>query len=401
MPNYSYISVDDSGKEIKGKMNANNPLDLETRLRDLKLELVDYKAENVSKKPGVRAGLKPKELVMFCVHMEELEKAGVPIIDSLMDLRDSAENAKLRDLLTDLCEFLKGGDQLSAALKKRSDVFDELFVSLISAGEETGNIGDAFGHLSKHIKWSNDFRRKIKKAISYPIVLIVVMLAVVTLMMLFVVPQLTTFLQKQGFDLPMHTRALIATANFFADYWWTVVFGIPLLFVIFILTYRNNESFRYKVDKLALRIPGVGPVILKINLARFIKFFAITFSSGLGILECMAISRKVVANRILREAVDIATQSISNGTRLADAVRETGAFPSLVSRMIKVGEDSGNMESALANVNFFYEREIDDSVEAMVAMIQPTLLVVLGGILTWVIAAVFGPIYASFSKMKF
>ena len=157
-----------------------------------------------------------------------------------MDLRDSAENAKLRDLLADLCEFLKAGDQLSAALKKRSDVFDELFVSLISAGEETGNIGDAFGHLSKHIKWSNDFRRKIKKAISYPIVLIVVMLAVVTLMMLFVVPQLTTFLQKQGFDLPMHTRALIATANFFADYWWTVVFGIPLLFVIFILTYRNR-----------------------------------------------------------------------------------------------------------------------------------------------------------------
>ncbi|HCR86013.1 MAG TPA: type II secretion system F family protein [Alphaproteobacteria bacterium] len=401
MPIYNYISVEPSGKERRGKMNANNPLDLEARLREIKLELVDYKTVSAERKQGVRSKLKPKELVMFCVHMEELEKAGVPILDSLIDLRDSAENPHFKDLLTDLCEFLKGGDQLSAALKKRSDVFDELFVSLISAGEETGNIGNAFGHLSRHIKWSNDFKRKIKKAISYPIVLVVVMISVVTLMMLFVVPQLTDFLQKQGFDLPLHTRALIATSNFFAEYWWTVVFGIPAAFVAFILLYRRNEAFRYKIDKYVLKFPGIGSVILKINLARFIKFFSITFNSGLGVLESLAISRKVVTNRTLREAVDHSITNISNGTRLAEAIKETDAFPSLVIRMIKVGEDSGNMESALSNVNFFYEREIDDSVEAMVAMIQPALLLVLGGILTWVIAAVFGPIYASFSKMKF
>jgi type IV pilus assembly protein PilC len=401
MPLYIYTAVNKSGKEVHGKMNANNPLDLETRLKENNTELVDYKAAKVVRKEGFKSKLKAKDLIMFCVHLEELEKAGVPILDSLIDLRDSAESPTLKDLLSDLVEYIKGGEQLSAALKKRSDVFDELFVALISAGEETGNIGDAFGHLSKHIKWSNDFRRKIKKAISYPIVLIVVMMAVVTLMMLYVVPQLTEFLQKQGFDLPIHTRALIATADFFRDYWWTVVFGFPSMVILLILLYKRNEVFRYKADKFLLKVPGLGSVLLKINLARFIKFFAITFNSGLGVLEALEISKKVVTNRILKEAVSSATTSIANGVRLTDAIKETGAFPSLVVRMIKVGEESGNMESALSNVNFFYEREIDDSVEAMVAMIQPTLLVVLGGILTWVIAAVFGPIYASFSKMKF
>lgn len=398
---YHYTAVNTKGKEVKGRINANNSLDLEARLKDLDVQLIDYKIIKSSKKEGLRSKLKPKDLIMFCVHMEELDKAGVPILDSLEDLRDSADNSKFRDLLTDLIEYIKGGDQLSQALSKRSDVFDELFVSLITAGEETGNIGNAFGHLSRHIKWSNDFRRKIKKAISYPIVLIVVMILVVTLMMLFVVPQLTDFLQKQGFDLPIHTRALIATSAFFEEYWWAVVFGIPAVTILTIILYKRNETVRFKMDKFFLKVPGLGPVILKINLARFIKFFSITFNSGLGVLDCLEISKKVVTNRVLRQSVEVAITNISNGVRLTDAIRDTGSFPSLVVRMMKVGEESGNMEDALANVNFFYEREIDDSVEAMVAMIQPTLLVVLGGILTWVIAAVFGPIYASFSKMKF
>ncbi len=400
MPLYNYFAISKDGKENRGKMTANNVLDLEARIKELDCDLVDYKLVK-EKKAGIGGKVKPKDMIMLCVHMEELERAGVPILDSLIDLRDSVDNPRMRDLLSDLCQYIKGGEKLSSALAKRKDVFDELFISLVSAGEETGNLADIFGQLSKHIKWTNDFRRKVKKAITYPIVLIVVMTIVITLMMLFVVPQLVDFLQKQGFDLPFHTRALIATSAFFADYWWVIIFGIPIQLTILILLYKRHEPFRKAVDAILLKVPGIGPVIQKVNLARFVKFFSITFNSGLGVLESLDISGRVVTNRVIKESIEAIKQNISEGIRITEALAENGSFPSLVVRMFKVGEDSGNMERSLANINYFYEREIDDAVEAMVAMIQPTLLVVMGATLMWVIAAVFGPVYSSFSKMKF
>lgn len=396
---YNYHAINKEGKEIKGKVTASNPLELEQKIRELECDLIDYSTDSIKKGRGGK--IKPKDMIMFCVHIEELDRAGVPIVDSLEDIRDSVENDKMRDLIADLVQYIKSGDKISTALKKRPDVFDELFIGLIAAGEDTGDIGSAFGHLSSHIKWNSEFRRKIKKAITYPIVLIAVMITVITLMMLFVVPQLVDFLQKQGFELPFYTKALIATAGFFEEYWWAVVFGIPAAMFGVLMAYKKSESVRYSMDAMMLKIPGVGPVILKINLARFVKFFSITFNSGLGVLESLEISENVVTNRVLKESVAVISRNIASGTPLTDAISNAGSFPSLVVRMFKVGEESGNMERALGNVNFFYEREIDDSVEAMVGMIQPTLLVVMGGILMWIIAAVFGPVYGSFGQMKF
>ena len=216
MPLYSYYAINKKGKQIRGKMTASNSLDLENRVQELDCDLIDFKVEK-SKNAGLGLGskIKSKDLIMFCVHMEELDKAGVPVLDALIDLRDTVDNPKMRDLLADLCEYIKGGEPLSESLKRRSDVFDKLFVGLVAAGEDTGNIGEAFGHLARHIKWNVDFGRKIKKAVSYPIILVVVMALVVTMMMLFVVPQLVEFLEKQGFDLPFYTKALIATSDFF------------------------------------------------------------------------------------------------------------------------------------------------------------------------------------------
>ncbi len=400
MPLYSYKAIDHTGKRAKGKINAVSPGDLEVKLKEQGYELLTFKTIKM-KKGGLRKTLKPKDLIMFCVHMEELERAGVPILDSLIDMRDTTDKPKVRDMLTDLIEYIKAGDQLSAALAKRQDVFDELFTGLIAVGEETGNIGDAFGHLSKQIKWQADFRRTIKKAITYPIVLIIVMGLVVTLMMLFVVPQLVDFLKNQGFALPIYTKALIAVSHFFVNYWWVMLIFVVLTPIIFILSYKRSYRFKHFMDGIFLKVPVLGQLVLKVNLARFVKFFSVTFNSGLGVLESLEIARKVVSNAILRDSIDIITSDIGNGSSIAEAIGARENFPSLVVRMFRVGEESANMERALANVNFFYEREIDDTVEAMVAMIQPTLLFVLGSILVWVIAAVFGPVYGSFSQMKF
>lgn len=400
MPTYKYSAIDNAGASVRGKLTAANELDLEERLHDIGLTPLEHKAVK-SKKGGFFGKINTKELIMFCVHLEQLDKAGVPLLDALADMRDSADSPKFRDIMADIYESVKGGDLLSAALEKRKDVFNEVFIGLVKAGEKTGHMSEAFGHLSHHLKWNNDLKRSIRKAMTYPITLVVVMTGVITLMMLFVVPQLVDFLQSQGFVLPIHTRALIAFSNFMGSYWWAVIaLPVGILFVTAII-YRKSPSVHYKLDRIMLKSPFIGPVILKINLARFGHFFAITFSSGIGVLECLATAKSVVGNYVIKEAIGFIIQNVSDGASLTRAISATQRFPSLVVRMFKVGEDSGNMDEALQNINFFYDREVQDSINRMISFIQPTLTVVMGAMMFWVIAAVFGPLYDSFKHIDF
>ncbi len=398
MPVYTYTAVDANGKSVRGRITASNELDLEDRLESQGFMLMVHKAEK-PKKSWLFSPINPKELLMFCVHMEQMERAGVPILDALADLRDSSENPTFRDVMADIYENIKGGEVLSAALKKRPDVFSEIFVGLISAGESTGEISTAFGHMANHLRWTVEFRRKIRKAISYPIGLVVVMTALITLMMTFVVPQLIKFITEQDFEIPGYTQALIATSDAFVHYWY-IILGLPILGLAGLITlYRGNEAVRYVMDSFFLRLPVLGQVLLKINIARFSRFFALTFNSGIGVLECLDTARKVVNNRVIKESVTHIIQSVSEGVSLTRSISATERFPSLVVRMFKVGEDTGNMEEALENINFFYDREVEDSIDQMIGIIKPTLIIVMGGILFWIIAAVFGPLYGSFSKI--
>ncbi|MBY0406464.1 MAG: type II secretion system F family protein, partial [Rickettsiales bacterium] len=314
---------------------------------------------------------------------------------------DASESPRLRDVLTGVYESVKNGNMLSQALAGYPRVFNDVFVGLVGSGEQTGNLSESFMHLADHLKWSADITRKIKKATRYPIVLLIVISMVISVLMLFVVPKLVDFLIAQGFSLPIHTRALIAVAYAFEHYWY-IILGTPVLLIVgLILAYRTSDEFAYKMDVLTLKIPLIGPVVRKIDMARFTHFFAVMFNSGIDILEALEGGKSVVHNRVLRDSVELVKTNVTEGNSLTSSLRLSNQFPNLVIRMFKVGEDSGNMKEALENVNFFYNREVNDAVEAMVGAIQPILTVVMGAMIFWVIAAVFGPLYESFSKIKF
>ena len=403
MPTYSYKALNIRGATVRGNMTATNETELEEKLRKLGLDLLKSKeaTEGGSKIRLWRRNVSLRELIILCVHMEQLERAGVPILDSIGDLRDASESHVLRELVGKIYESVKGGKLLSEALAEHPRVFSEVFTGLIAAGERTGNMGDAFGHLAGHLKWQAEIRRKIKTATRYPIILVFIMTGVISLMMLFVVPQMTDFLKNQGFELPLYSRALIFVSQAFVSYWY-IILGTPVvLFIILITLYRTSEAAAYKVDHFLLKIPYIGPVLQKIELARFCHFFAITFKSGMDILECIQTSENVIHNRVMKEAVFYVRQGVSEGNSITSSLQVSNRFPSLVMRMFKVGEESGKMEQALENVNFFYDREVNDSVDAMIEMIQPVLTIVMGGMLFWITAAVFGPLYDSFSKMNF
>lgn len=400
MPAFSYTAINERGRSIRGSMVAENDIDLETRLKEIGLDLVNFRMQR-SKKGGGRSRVKLKDMIILCLHLEQLSRAGVPIHEALADVRDSTESKKLRDIMTDILEKVKAGSTLSEALTNYPRTFSEVFVGLVASGEKTGKLTDSFVHISENMKWANDMRRKIKKAVTYPIVLLVVMSGVIAVLMIFVVPKLIKFIIDQGFEIPLHTRALIATSHAFQDYWY-VIFGIPIgIFITMMTMYRTSDVFAYWMDGRVLKLPVMGSTVRKINLARFTHFFAVMFRSGIDIPDALLASRKVVGNRVISESVELVHRGIVEGNNLTTSLRMSNQFPTLVIRMFKVGEDSGNMNDALENIKFFYDREVNDAVDGMVGMIQPTLTLFLGGLIFWVIAAVFGPLYQSFSNMKF
>lgn len=400
MITYNYTAMNESAKQIRGQIAAENELDLEARLKQLGLELLTYK-ENKAKKAGAFSKVKIKDMIILCLHLEQLNRAGVPLLDAIADVRDATESPKLKDIMAGVYESIKGGEIYSDALERYPKVFNNVFVGLIRAGEKTGDLTESYRQLAEHMKWNSDLQRKVKKAMTYPIVLLVVMSAVISILMIFVVPKLIKFITSQGFDIPIHTRALIATSNFMVDYWY-VVFGLPMIIGFLLFTaYRMSEPFAYKCDDLLLRAPIFGPIARKINMARFTHFFAIMYNSGIDILEAIDSATNVLTNRVLRESMGMVRRSVTDGSSLTNSLRLSNQFPNLVVRMFKVGEDSGNIGDALENITYFYNREVNDGVDRVVGLVQPTLTAVMGFLIFWVISSVFGPLYESFSKMNF
>jgi type IV pilus assembly protein PilC len=397
---FNYRAVNDAGRPMRGEIVAENSLDLEARLKELGLELVDCK-EKKQRKANRFSSITHKDMIIFCMHLGQLNRAGVPLLEALADVRDSVESPKMRDIIAGVYEAVKGGVLFSDALSAYPKEFDEIFVGLIKAGEKTGDLSRIYDHLIDHFKWTHELKRKVKKALGYPIFLLVVMTGVISILMTAVVPKLLKFILAQGFEIPLHTRALMATSAAFADYWY-LIFGIPIGGGMLVaLAYRSSEDFAYKCDAFFLKVPVLGATMRKINMARFTHFFSVMFQSGIEVLDALKSAQKVVGNRVLQASIDMVHQSVSGGTSITQSLRMSNQFPQMVVRMFKVGEDSGNMNEALENVKFFYDREVNDSVDNMVGMIQPALTIVMGILIFWVISAVFGPLYDSFSKMPF
>ena len=396
---YAYRAMNETGKAVRGKITAANDMDLESRLKAISLDLLSGRQVRESKNFNL-FGVKLKDKIMFCVHMEQLDRAGVPILEALADVRDSTDSDKLKNVIGDVYESVKSGLLLSEALAKQPKTFDSVFTGLIAAGEKTGKLDESFANLSHHLKWTSDIRRKVKKAVMMPLFTLFIMMAAIAILMMVLVPQLTEFMLNNGFDLPWHTKALIATSHFFARFWY-LIFSMPVaIFVIIRILKRTFYGFAFNWDKVMLKLPILGAPFRKIDMARFTHFFSILYTSGIDILECLKVSQQVVKNKVLLDSVAGVRRIVAEGTSLTGALRSSGQFPNLVIRMFKVGEDSGNMKEALEHVNFFLDREVNDAVDSIVGSIKPALTIVAGVLLSWIIVAMFGPLYDSFSKIK-
>jgi len=401
MPLFSYKAIDANGKSVTGRVEAVNLFDLEQRLGRMGLDLVTGGQSSQRSRLIGGSGVGRQDLINFCFHLEQLASAGVPVLEGLVDLRESLEQPRFREVVSGLVESIEGGRSLSQALAEFPEVFSKVFVSLVRAGEQTGKLPDVLKSLTESLKWEDELSEQTKKLLMYPLVVGGIVLGVTFFLMIYLVPQMAGFIRNMGQDVPLQTRILIATSSFFVNYLWAILIAPFATWGGLTFAVKSNPAIAYAVDRYKITIPMLGPILRKIILSRFASSFAMMYSSGITVLDAIRSCEEIMGNRPLEYALRTAGQQIAEGKNVTAAFQDIGLFPPLVIRMLRIGENTGALDRALLNVTYFYNREVRDGIGRLQAMIQPAMTVVLGLILGWIMLSVLGPVYDAISKMKF
>jgi type IV pilus assembly protein PilC len=401
VPDYKFRTIDAVGKIRSDTMVASNPMELEKRLGSMGFDLLSYKEQSKIKISSFHSKtISRRELINFTFHIEQLVKSGVPLIESLKDIRDSIDYSHFTDVLQTVIDDIEGGKTFSLALAEHPAVFDKVYVTLVRVGEETGQLSEVLNDLAETIRWQDELIAQTKKIMIYPAIVTIIVLLVVSFLMIYLMPQLLPFIKNIGSEIPLHTRVLINISNVFVEYWY-LVFSLPVILILGIkFAASKNIKLRFWLDEVKLKIWLFGPLLTKVKLARFANYFAMMYSSGITVLDALKISEDMVSNMALEESIKKARDNISDGIIISKSFEMVGVFPSMIVRMLNVGEDTGAMDDALLNVSYFYNREVKESIEKIEPTILPVLTIVLGGIMMWIMMAVLGPVYDAVAGVK-
>lgn len=396
---FSYKAMDPGGRFVFGRMNAINLVDLELRLKRMELDFIN--GQPVKQGSWFRgAPVARRELINFCFHLEQLTRAGVPLIEGLTDLRDSTQQPRFREVVAGLIESIEGGRTLSQAMLEHPKVFDQVFCNLVRAGENSGRLPEVLKNLEDKLKREDELASYTKRLFIYPAIVSVFVMVALAVSLVFLVPELAKLFRSTGQALPLQTRILIAASDFVVKYWYLLIgFLIASVAGLNVLI-ATHPVARYRFDDLKLRLPVLGPIYRKIILSRFAGVFAMLYASGISVIDAVRTTEDVVGNRVIREGLRRVGQLISDGQNVTNAFQNVGLFPPLVVRMLRVGETTGGLDEALKNVGYFYDRDVQESIESAQATMEPALTVMLGLVLLWVALSVLGPVYDIVSKLK-
>lgn len=402
MPSFEYKAIDKTGQPARGGLDAVNEVDLELRLRRMGLDLITCKqVDRRSKSIGAGGAITRQDLINFCFDMEQMVRSGIPILDGLRDMRDSIDSPRFREVLTVMTEDMEAGNVLSQCMSTHPEAFDRVFVSLIRAGEQSGQLPEVFQNLAETIRWQDELLSQTRRLLMYPAFTLVVVLGVMAALLIFLVPQIAQLFKSMGMALPMQTKILLAVSGFAKDFWLPIIMLPTIVVVTLVITVRRSTKAAYLWDHAKLHIPVIGPIIQKIIMSRFTNTFGLMYRSGITVLDAIRISEDVVGNRVVADGLNRAVQQVASGEGLTDTFHNLGLFPPLVIRMLRVGESTGALDTALANVTYFYNRDVKDAVDKGMKMLGPALTLILGGMIAFVIWAVLGPVYDILGKMKF
>ena len=400
MASFTYKLITTDGKEKNGTLEA------ETRdkaLAQLKADgstVIEVKTGGaLSKQINIGSGpkVKTRDLGVFCRQFESLLQAGVGVVPALEMLGEQTENKTLQTAVMNIRDGIQKGDTLAGAMKKES-CFPPILISMMEAGEASGSLEKSLNRMAEHFDKDTRVKAMLKKAMIYPIILMVVAVGVLILMVVVVIPQFSSMFADMGTKLPAVTQGLLNLSYWLRKYWYIAIIIIAAV-VFGIKMFKKTDYGKHFFAKLAIKLPVFGRLTVKTACARFARTFGTMLASGMSMVEAMEITAKTMDNVLFREALEDATQQIQRGVPINQPLRKSGLFPPLILHMVGIGEETGNLEEMLNNCAVYYDEEVEMATQQVMAMMEPMIIIVLAGIVILILAAIYGPIITMYNTL--
>jgi len=390
---FAWEGVDRHGKRVKGEMSGKNDALIKAQLRRQGVNPLKVKKKA---KPMFGSGggsISTKDITVFSRQMATMMSSGVPLVQSFEIVGRGHENKAMQELIMTIKSDVEAGGSLNEALGKHPKYFDELFVNLVTAGEQAGILEDILHKLATYMEKTEALKSKIKGAMFYPLAVVVVAFVITCILMIFVIPQFQDLFSGFGADLPPLTQVVINMSKWFQEYWYLLVAGIVGFVYFIVMLMKRSIKFAHFVDRLLLKIPVLGDILNKSAIARFARTLATMFAAGTPLVEAMTSVAGACGNIVYYEAVMKMRDDVATGTQVQAAMRDTGVFPNMVIQMVAIGEESGALDSMLSKVADWYEQEVDDAVESLTSLLEPIIMSVLGVLIGGLVIAMYLPIF--------
>ena len=390
---YRYQGKDRRGNTVQGEVQSES-----LALAKAQLRKQGVITQTVRKKPKPLFGerkkaITPADIAIFSRQLATMMKAGVPLVQSFDIVADGQENVAFRELVVSIKNDVSSGNSLASALAKHPRHFDDLFCNLVHAGEQSGKLDSMLDRVATYKEKTEALKAKIKKALTYPIAVILVAIIVTTILLIWVVPQFAETFSSFGADLPAFTLLVLHMSEFMQSYWWVILGGIAGTGFAFKEARFRNQKFADWVDGVMLKLPIIGPILREAVVARFSRTLCTTFAAGVPLVEAMDSVAGATGNIVYENATLAMRDEVATGTRLQRAMENTGLFPNMVVQMIAVGEEAGALDEMSGKVATFYEAEVDNAVDSMSSLLEPLIMAILGVLVGSMVIAMYLPIF--------
>lgn len=389
---YTWEGTDKKGTKMTGELTGHNLALIKAQLRKQGINPTKVRKKSVSIF-GQGKKIKPLDIAFFSRQMATMMKAGVPLLQSFDIISEGSENPNMRSLITNVKQEVAAGNSFATALRKQPQYFDELYCSLVDAGEQAGALESLLDRVATYKEKTEFLKAKIKKAMTYPIAVLVVAFIVSGILLIKVVPQFESLFAGFGADLPAFTLMVVGLSNVVRDWWLIFLGAIAAAYYSFKKSYKTSQKFRDTVDRGLLKLPLIGPLLYKSSVARYARTLATTFAAGVPLVEALDSVASATGNVVFKNAVNKIRQDVSTGMQLNFSMRSTGVFPSLAIQMTAIGEESGALDSMLDKVATYYENEVDNMVDNLTSLMEPMIMAVLGVIVGGLVIAMYLPIF--------
>lgn len=397
MAQYNYKAMDKNGKAKKGSIEAINLDKAKEKLKSEGLIVQDIKEQGAGKKGGGKK-VKDKDLAVFCKQFSAVLNAGVTIISALEMMSEQLENKTLKRALQEAQSYVQKGGTLADAFKLNPKVFPPIMINMTAAGEMSGNLEICFDRLTTHFETANALHSKVKGAVTYPIVILIVVVAVVAVLLVGVIPQFSQMFDDLGSELPAATQMLVNLSNFLQHKWYILVIIVAAI-VFGLKAFGKTELGSLMYAKIGIKFPLFGNLTIKSAAATFSRTMATLMASGISLIDAVEQVAKMINNRIIREALLDAKTQIAKGVPLSKPLRDCGIFPPMLPQMTKIGEETGNIEDMMDKVADYYEMEVNDATDALTAAMEPLIIVIMGVVVGGIVMAIYSPMLSMYDAV--